>query len=201
MSMNLMRALLGYTPAPRQYSDDVIAAPRSRGQQLVGAVEILGTEDDLVAGDLLGVDILGKHKHRHHGHHGHRPHYAQQHGIVHEAPSIARRGYLGMGRLTAAAVAGATVTLLGRPQKTFRIDRVLLTESTAADGLVLNFTAGVDPINVGTAGAPVAGFAATAFEVMMRGRTVTAGMDVSALIQSAAGNVTFAGMVYGEYVE
>ena len=116
------------------------------------------------------------------------------------ATGVMRRQILGFGSQSVAA--GGTITLNAQPQRTMRLEKLVLTAS--ATGLLLTgLNIGADPqfVNVGS-GVPVEMFAATALENLLRSVTANLGHVISLQLQNpTAGAITIAAGAIGESLD
>ncbi len=193
----------------------------TRIDEYVGGTDILGGYD-IDGYDVGGTDIIGAMQPPHPAVVRAQQHKAAQHmaalrsmgypapshqmpglrGGEHVAvasPDIARRQIAPLGPAQPFTFAAATVqaiTFSFRPQRPFRIERLVLSAtSNGADVTslltVTDFLVGAEPQFVNAGVCPGSMFAATAFGASLRGNTAEPGIDVTLLLSLNAGIGTY----------
>jgi hypothetical protein len=96
---------------------------------------------------------------------------------------------------------GATIDIAVRPQRPFRVERLVLVVP-AATFTLLDLRVGATPQFVAAGGIPAECFAPTAFGVSFRGDSAVPGVDVTLQIQNTTGApAVIGGMIQGEALD
>lgn len=115
---------------------------------------------------------------------------------------IARRQGLPFGNRQVIA-AGATASFIARPQRVFRIERIVIASTGALSDLsVTDLKVGADSQVIDTGDLPGTMFSETAFDVIFRGVTADIGNTISmSVVNNGGANVTVSIGAVGEVLD